>query len=531
MGACEESSRFSTCAHGLGSGAQARCFASRLAALLRAQADLLVCTRVPHRLRRASAGGGLLLVALPGCLALTAGRIETRVQTGPTALTSELVPLEGALPRRAVQVQVQGPHVLAQVSDARSCVRHVVAQRPRTAVARVHYPSWMPWVAAAEALAGAGGFAFAALARSDTGASAAAAAGASLVGDALATTLAWLGVWQRPPPVALPAEVDHLPPRVEVCGVDLPVGATVEAHSRRGLVQRLTDGRGEAAFDMRAWPAGQFPYGAPLATVRCAGCEPVEVYVDATTAAALVRARNDPDDLAAWLDLHPTAADARAVRRQRDQLLRAIADQQDDALRQARRAMDDGDLVLAARLARGCVQVARVPAPACERLLAQIDDRFVQQQLVLGEAAIARQQWQAARDAHYRCRLVDRDRPACSALGQRLDLAQLRAQRLAFEVAMQRQDLPAAERAAHAILQLASDTPLAADTQQRLDALRRGLAQRMADELASRASRWVRKRKWARALVVLQACQAIALADTRACAALAERLPKGVGGW
>ncbi|MBM4344185.1 MAG: hypothetical protein FJ100_12525 [Deltaproteobacteria bacterium] len=482
----------------------------------------------------ATVHGGLACVlacGAAGCLALATGRTEVHVELAPAVEHSDVVAIDGAVPRRVLAVQVRGPTVQARLADHRSCLRHASARTDRLAVARRVYPDWMAAVAIAEAAVGAAlGAGGSLVAPSPSATAVAITVGAALAVDALATGLARAGLWHRGPvPESLQPWIEQLPPRIEPCGVDLAQGATAEVHGRRGAARAWTDGRGLATFDVRAWPAGLFPYAAPIAQVHCAGCDPVEVYLDATTSAALVRARRDPDDFLAWLDAHPDAPQAHDIRRERDRLLRAIADQQEDALRQARRAADDGDLLLAARFARDCTHLARVPAPACERLLAHIDDRFVQQQIAVGDLALARGLWQAARDAQYRCRLVDRERPACGELGRRIDLAQLRAHRLAFEAAVLRGDPGAAERAVHGILQIAPDTPLAADAQARLDGLRRTVAQQHADELAGRASRWIRKRKWARALVLLQACQALTLADTRACAALAGRLPKGIG--
>ncbi len=477
----------------------------------------------------------ILAIMAPGCLALVGGRAEIHELRSVEQATNRLVRLNEGPLRRQLSVEQRGPLVQVQLADQHTCLREITLRRTRTAVTTVRYPPLVRAAMAAEAVAGLLGLLTVTTnhggATADATGTVLAAFGVGLGVNALADWLAVAGVWNRPePPRALPDLVEAASPRLEACGIDLPQGATVQAHSASYRAQTWTDANGRAQFDVRRWPAGQFPYGAPLASLHCAGCDPVDVYLDATTGVALVRARNDPDDFAAWLDIHRTAPDAPAVRLLRDRLLRAIADQQDDALRQARRAVDDGDLVLAARLARGCVQVARVPAPPCERLLAQIDDRFVQQQMALGDAAIARGAWQAARDAHYRCRLVDRERPACAQLGHRLAMAQLRAQRQAFEASLVRNDVAAATRALQGILQFASDTPLAVDAQARLDSLQRTLAQRTVDDLARRAERWIRKRKWARALVVLQACQSVGLADTRACAAQVVRLPKGFAG-
>ena len=471
---------------------------------------------------------GLVPLLVCQCIGLSAARTRSEVVVGDRQPLAESTLLDSDGPRRKIYLDVNGLLAKVAVVDETLCVQRTGTKISRSLQQTTDYG---PLAYAATAVQAAIGLAAATLAVTQTDGEnpaqrigLAALAGWWLVDAAASAAIIWRG-WPRHAAVELPSELEMKTPQLVVCATDLPAGVTIAAHSSRNLIAATTDELGRVQWDVGSWPAHQFPYTSPIATVHCPGCQPVDVFLDATPAAQLVVARQDLDDLSNWLRNHRGAPDTARVTQAHQRLLRRVRDQQEDGLRRARKALEEGDLVQAATHARQCTQLARLPAPACERLLQQIDDQFVQVQLTLAKAAIAKEQWQLARDAHYRCRLVDRDRPSCLELGKRIDSWQQQSIAAEFTRAVVRKDLATAQQALLAYLQISTNEGVTEEMQARLGQLRQQLAQDRVEQLVRRAGQWIRKRKWARALVVLEACLATADAKTAACAALWTKLP------
>ncbi len=398
----------------------------------------------------------------------------TTVAGPPVAYHSQTALADAPL-RRHLQVTTVGLQVRASVIDHRLCVALGGTRTTQFAVTDLHYgaPAWLAW--AGELAVGAAVVAsqVAGLAPRSAAGDGLAAAGATLVVAAIVDAALMASAALRPADRVLPAIDVAAVPALVTCGRPLPAETTVTLHSDRGAISAPTDPSGTAVFDAAQWPAAAFPYALPLAKAHCELAEPQPVVLQASAAATLVLARSDLDDMETWLYLHPGDRQRGAVQTARDHLQNRQRAEQRQALAQARQALADEDLALAATAARRCRDASQLPAPACDALLRLVNDRFIERQLALAQTAIRAGHWQAARDAHYRCQLVDRERPGCLQLALAID---------------------AAELAAH-----------------------RRVAQATADSLADKASDYTRRRKWPWALVLLQRCLELSTADVSRC--------------
>jgi hypothetical protein len=87
-------------------------------------------------------------------------------------------------------------------------------------------------------------------------------------------------------------------------------------------------------------------------------------------------------------------------------------------LQAAQQALALDDLIAAAVSLRHCQRLSRLPSPACDGLLRQVEDRFIVRQLEAGQAAAHACAAETAAQALYRCQLMDPTRPACQQLVQ-----------------------------------------------------------------------------------------------------------------
>lgn len=458
--------------------------------------------------------------ALPACVALTTAQPGGRALTEPAQTVADSAPFLLAEPRRSAQLQWRDLRLRVGLRDDLLCVQNRATRAERRWQAEVAFPRWA-WLAAAGQLAG--GLAGAWLLRDRP----AAAAGVALAigGDAAASVALMAGLYPLPPPLALPPLETRELPQLAVCGTDLPQGVTVEVAGGRGRAVEQTGPDGAAYFDAAQWPAVQFPYGEPIAAVQCAHCLPLPLFLPASAAAAWLVARGQLPDLQAWLRLHPADPETAAVAAARDRLHADLAAQQAAALQQARRYFAAHDWLAAAAAVRQCLQVRELANAACEQLAADIDARFTARQVSLCEEACARRDWPAAEQAHYRCLLVDRQGPACGRIAQTIAAARLAAARSDLVQALKNRELSSARRHLAVLEGLAGDEAAKVPLRAAVDALARDLGQRQADELAQRARKWLAKRKWARAQVLLEQCLATADAATARCAALWKKLP------
>ena len=347
-----------------------------------------------------------------GCAALFTGHQETRQLLGTRVGSERLSPLqEPPVPQLSVQVSELEARV--QVTATKRCVAQQVWTQPRTEQTWTGYPAWAWAIAAAE-------IGFAALLQvpppdSEPKADAwpKTVTAVLMAGAAVADVWLLAGQGRAPQTLQLAPLEDFGQWRLTTCGSAPAVGVELTFRGGRADWHAALDPSGCVTLAVDQLPARSFPYQRPLAEVMCSGCGTAELALDADAAAALVLARRDLEDLETWLVLHPGHHRGSGVADARQQLLLGQRAQREQARRAAELALEQGDLASAAQAVRRCQEVARSPAPACDALGRQVDDRFVALQLAQGRRALGLGAVAEAEAALYRCTLVERQRPAC----------------------------------------------------------------------------------------------------------------------
>ena len=481
---------------------------------------------------RPAAVAWLLCVLLPACLARWSAEVRSTVVEGQAVPFAQSVVLADAPPHRKLVVQTKGLRVSAQVTDLTLCVEHRGMRIARTQHSETDFPAWAwaAWATEVAVVGGAGWLAAGATARDGVPEAVGSVAGPAAIGLGIAAIVELtqlLGWGHAPRDEPLPPKETLQPPTLVVCGRTTPAGIAVTAASEHTAVQAYTVGD-SADFDAATWPATGFPYAAPFAKIHCERAESLPLFLHPAAAAGLVLARNGLHDLETWLYLHGGDPAAVAVGRRRDAHLAQLRALQEEALREARLAFGEGDLTAAAGAARRCLSVAHLAAPACQRMLLAVDDQFIVQQLAAGRSALVRQDFAAAARAVYRCLLVDRTRPSCLAFQAEAAAAEKALAVKTLYAAIAAADAPAARAALDRCLQISTDDSEAPAWRAALATLENRLAVVELQTLHRRGKAWLRQRKWARALVLLDSCRDSAPAcpcvkERQQCALLAQR--------